>query len=138
MAALNKIQLIGNVGREPETRIAADGSKIINLPLAVSERWKDKATGEARESTEWFRVVFFGKLADVVAQYVGKGSQLYIEGKLRTRKYTDRNGAEKQSTEVVVDQMQMVGSRQAASAPAHAPKPVPAEKTPEFDDDIPW
>lgn len=113
MAGVNKVILIGNVGQDPDVRRMPSGDAVANVSLATSETWKDKGTGERQERTEWHRVVFFGKLAEIVEQYVRKGSKLYVEGKLRTRKY-DKDGQTHYSTEVVVDingAMQMLDSR---------------------------
>lgn len=100
--SINKVILIGNVGKDPEVRSAGHSGNVANISLATSETWKDKSSGERKEKTEWHRVVVFGKLADLVQQYVSKGDKLYIEGKLQTRKWTDQNGQDKYSTEVVV------------------------------------
>ena len=116
---VNKVILIGNVGQDPEVRYFSDGSAIANVSLATSEVWKDKNTGEQQEKSEWHRVVFRGKLAEIVQQYVHKGDKLYVEGKLQTRKWQGSDGADRYSTEVVVDgfsgQMQMLGGRGTAS-----------------------
>ena len=115
---VNKVILVGNVGQDPETRYAANGNAIVNLSLATSESWKDRQTGEQREKTEWHRVVFFGRLAEIVGEYVRKGTQIYIEGKLQTRKWQDQSGQDRYTTEVVVDQggqMQLLGSRSGGS-----------------------
>jgi len=117
---VNKVILVGNVGQDPETRYAANGNAIVNLSLATSESWKDRQTGEQREKTEWHRVVFFGRLAEIVGEYVRKGTQIYIEGKLQTRKWQDQSGQDRYTTEVVVDQggqMQLLGSRTGGNAP---------------------
>lgn len=112
MASVNKVIIVGNLGRDPETRYMPSGDAIANIAVATTDKWKDKATGEQKEATEWHRISFFGKLAEIAGQYLKKGSQVYIEGKLRTRKYTDKDGVEKYSTEIVADTMQMLGSRQ--------------------------
>lgn len=111
MASVNKVILVGNVGRDPEVRHMPSGEPVANLSLATTDKWKSKS-GEQMEDTEWHRVSFFGKTAEVVGQYVKKGSQLYIEGKIKTRKYTDKDGVEKYSTEIRGDIMQMLGGRQ--------------------------
>lgn len=115
MSALNKVQIIGNAGQDPEVRYMPNGNAVANLTLATSEKWKDKNTGEPKEETEWHRVVVFGKLAEILGEYVRKGSKLYIEGKLKTRKWTDQQGQEKYTTEIVVDgfsgQMIMLDSK---------------------------
>lgn len=110
MASVNKVILIGNVGRDPETRYMPSGDAMVNLSLATSEQWKDK-NGEKQEKTEWHRVVIFGKTAEIAGQYLRKGSQIYIEGRLQTRKWTDKEGQERYTTEIVADRMQMLGSR---------------------------
>lgn len=112
MASLNKVILIGNLGADPETRYAPSGDAICNLRIATTEVWKDKASGERREATEWHRVVFFGRTAEVAAQYLRKGSQVYIEGRLQTRKWQDKDGQERYTTEIRGDEMKMLGSRQ--------------------------
>lgn len=112
MASVNKVTLIGNLGRDPESRTFPDGGQIVTITVATTDKWKDKATGEPKEHTEWHRVVFSNRLAEIAAQYLKKGSQVYIEGSLRTRKWTDPSGVEKYSTEIRADQMQMLGSRQ--------------------------
>ena len=114
---LNKVMLIGNLGANPEIRHSSDGSAIANLSVGVSERWRDKSTGEQKQKTEWANVVLFGKLAEVAGEYLLKGSQVYIEGQLRTRKWTDKAGQEKYTTEIVVGMngvMQMLGGKQEA------------------------
>jgi single-strand DNA-binding protein len=118
---VNKVILVGNLGQDPEVRYMPNGGAVANITLATSESWRDKATGEMKEQTEWHRVVLFGKLAEVAGEYLRKGSQVYIEGQLRTRKWTDQSGAEKYTTEVVVNvggTMQMLGGRQGGGAPA--------------------
>jgi single-strand DNA-binding protein len=156
---INKVILIGNLGNEPDVRYMPSGDAVANVSLATSESWKDKNTGETQERTEWHRVVFFGKLAEIVKQYLHKGSKIYVEGKLRTRKWQDKEGQERYTTEIVVDingSMQMLDSRpggasavpyddapRAQSAPA-ANRPAPSAPAPEpgggmpFDDDIPF
>ena len=155
MASINKVIIVGNLGRDPEVRYTTDNSAIANVSIATTDRYKDKTTGEQKEITEWHRVVFFNRLGEIAAEYLKKGSQVYIEGKLRTRKWTDKDGAEKYSTEIIADQLQMLGSRggsgggsggvayddsygapEAAPAPARAPaarKPVD-----DLEDDIPF
>lgn len=113
MASINKVILIGNLGRDPETRYSPDGAAMTNISVATTSQWKDKATGEKREETEWHRVAFFGRLAEIAGEYLRKGSQVYIEGRLRTRKWQDKEtGQDRYSTEIVADVMQMLGSRQ--------------------------
>ncbi|MBP2169337.1 single-strand DNA-binding protein [Erwinia toletana] len=119
---VNKVILVGNLGQDPEVRYMPNGGAVANITLATSESWRDKATGETKEKTEWHRVVLFGKLAEVAGEYLRKGSQVYIEGALQTRKWTDQAGVEKYTTEVVVNvggTMQMLGGRgQGGGAPA--------------------
>ena len=112
MASVNKVIIVGNLGRDPEVRHLPSGDAVANIAVATTDKWKDKQTGEQKEQTEWHRISFFGKLAEIVGQYLTKGSQVYIEGKLQTRKYTDKDGVEKFATEIRADTMQMLGSRQ--------------------------
>lgn len=113
MASVNKVILVGNLGRDPEMRTFPSGDQVANVTIATTDRWRDKNTGENKESTEWHRVVFNGRLAEIVGQYLRKGSQIYIEGSLRTRKWTDQaSGQERYATEIRADSMQMLGSRQ--------------------------
>jgi single-strand DNA-binding protein len=151
---INKVILIGNLGNEPEVRYMPSGDAVANVSLATSESWKDKQTGEAKERTEWHRVVFFGKVAEVVKDYLHKGSKIYVEGQLRTRKWQAQDGSDRWSTEVVVSMggtMQMLDSRpeggasthqgQGNARPAQAPTPNGNGRQPEpppFDDDIPF
>lgn len=158
MASVNKVIVVGNLGRDPETRYMPSGDAMTNIAVATTDKWKDKATGEQKEATEWHRIAFFGKLAEIAGQYLKKGSQVYIEGKLRTRKWTDKDGIEKYTTEIIADSMQMLGSRQgmgggapmdeggfgggapASRAPSSAPR-APAKQAPnlsDMDDDIPF
>jgi len=149
MSSLNKVMLIGNLGRDPETRYTADGEAIANASIATSERWTDKASGEAKEATEWHRVVFFGRLAEIVEQYVRKGSKVYVEGKLTTRKWTDKEGAERYTTEIRATQLVMLSSKpsgesdaaeptaRSTSAPASGAR-RPAASMSDLDDDIPF
>jgi single-strand DNA-binding protein len=149
MASINKVILVGNLGRDPETRTFPSGDQVCNATLATTDKWKDKQSGEMREATEWHRLVFNGRLAEIAAQYLRKGSQIYVEGQIRTRKYTDKDGVERYATDIRVDQMQMLGSRQGqgnsggggdegdygggqgssgASSRAHAAAPAPAPR----------
>lgn len=121
MASVNKVILVGNLGRDPETRYMPSGEAVCNFSLATSETWKDKATGERKEATEWHRVVLFGRLAEIAAQYLRKGSSVYIEGSLRTRKWTDQSGQERYTTEIRADVMKMLGGRGGAGAGPDAP-----------------
>lgn len=137
MASLNRVQIIGNLGRDPEIRTFPSGDQVANVTIATTEKWKDKQSGEQKEHTEWHRVTFNGRLAEIVGQYLKKGSTVFVEGSLRTRKWTDQAGAEKYATEIRADQMQMLGSKagngdaggapaQRAAAPARAPAAAPA------------
>jgi single-strand DNA-binding protein len=114
MASVNKVILVGNLGKDPETRYAPNGDAICNITVATTDSWKDKATGEKKEMTEWHRVVFFNRLAEIAGQYLRKGSAVYVEGSLRTRKWQDKEGQDRYTTEIRADQMQMLGSRQGA------------------------
>ena len=117
MASVNKVIIVGNLGRDPEMRTFPSGDQVANVTIATTDKWKDKQSGEMKEATEWHRVVFNGRLAEIAGQYLRKGSQVYVEGSLRTRKWTDQNGVEKYSTEIRADQMQMLGSRQGMGGP---------------------
>jgi single-strand DNA-binding protein len=117
MASVNKVIIIGNLGRDPETRYMPDGGAITNISVATTDKWKDKS-GEMQEKTEWHRVAFFGKLAEIAGEYLKKGSQVYVEGRLQTRKWQDKDGQDKYTTEIVANVMQMLGSRQGAGGPA--------------------
>jgi single-strand DNA-binding protein len=123
MASVNKVILIGNLGRDPEVRYADNGSAFANLTLATTRSWKDKASGERQEETEWHRVTFFDRLAEVAGEYLKKGKPVYVEGRLKTRKYTDKDGIEKYATEVLGDTMQLLGSRDADEGRDEAPAP---------------
>ena len=152
MASVNKVMLIGNLGADPESRVFPSGEAVCNLRLATSESWKDKTTGEKRDATEWHRVVLYRKLAEIAGQYLKKGSLVYIEGSLRTRKWTDKDGVERYTTEIRADQMKMLGSKQDGGSSrndsgddgyqAAAPRqPMPAPQANSFDDlgdDIPF
>ena len=116
MASVNKVILVGNLGADPETRYLPSGDAVANIRLATTDRFKDKTSGEMKELTEWHRVSFFGRLAEIVNEYLKKGSSVYIEGRIRTRKYTDQAGVEKYATEIVAEQMQMLGGRSGAGA----------------------
>jgi single-strand DNA-binding protein len=156
---INKVILIGNLGGDPEVKYTAGGSAVTNVTIATSENWKDKTTGENQERTEWHRVVFFGKLAEIAGEYLKKGSQVYVEGRLQTRKWQDKEGQDRYTTEIVANEMQMLGGRgggaaagsgvdsnRAASSEAPAAraagtrsggtKTAPAVE--DFDDDIPF
>lgn len=141
MASVNKVILVGNLGRDPEVRYTEDDKTIANISIATSETWKDKS-GEKQEKTEWHRVTFFGKLADVVGQYLVKGSQVYVEGRLQTRKWLDKDGQDRYTTEIIADRMQMLGGKGQASQDASEPaaeKPAKApSKFDDLEDDIPF
>jgi single-strand DNA-binding protein len=117
MASVNKVIIIGNLGRDPETRYMPEGGAITNISVATTDTWKDK-NGEKQEKTEWHRVAFFGKLAEIAGEYLKKGSQVYVEGRLQTRKWQDKDGQDKYTTEIVANVMQMLGSRQGAGGGA--------------------
>ena len=147
--AVNKIILIGNLGRDPEVRTFPSGGQVANVTLATTERWKDRQSGEMREHTEWHRLVFNDRLAEIAGQYLRKGSQIYVEGSIRTRKWTDQSGQERSTSEIRVSDMQMLGSRNAAgdggdtshAAPRRA-RPTPAQPpsadVADMDDDVPF
>jgi len=146
---INKVIIVGNLGNDPETRYMPSGSAVTNLTVATNESWKDKATGEQKDRTEWHKVAMFNRLAEVAAEYLRKGSQVYIEGKLRTRKWQDKSGQDRWTTEIVADEMQMLGGRGGAgggggSAPmssgqdSSAPSAPPQAGPDDFDDDIPF
>jgi single-strand DNA-binding protein len=154
---INKVILVGNLGNDPEVRYSQSGSAMTTISVATSESWKDKQSGEMQERTEWHRVKFFGRLAEIAGEYLRKGSQVYIEGKLRTDKYTDKNGVERYTTDVIADEMQMLGSRGGdsagggerssrgsgmgggqRSAPAASSPPPSRNDDPFPDDDIPF
>jgi single-strand DNA-binding protein len=128
MASVNKVILLGNLGRDPETRYTTGGDAVTNLNIATSEQWKDK-NGEKQERTEWHRVVLFGRQAEIAGEYLKKGRSVYIEGRLQTRKYTDKDGVEKYSTEIVADRMQLLGSgREGSGGEAEFASPGPATR----------
>ena len=150
---VNKVILIGNLGQDPEVKYMPNGNAVANVTIATSESWKDKNTGEQVDKTEWHRVVFFRRLAEIVGEYLKKGSKVYIEGKLQTRKWQDKNGKDNWTTEIIASEMQMLDSRgggssdfnqsqgggQQQSAPQSAPsQAAPAPANNDFDDDIPF
>ncbi|NOR35539.1 MAG: single-stranded DNA-binding protein [Woeseiaceae bacterium] len=147
---INKVIIVGNLGGDPETRYMPSGSAVTNLTVATNESWKDKQTGEQKDRTEWHKVAMFNRLAEIAAEYLRKGSQVYIEGKLRTRKWQDKNGQDRWTTEIIADEMQMLGGRGGAggggggSAPMSSsqdssPPSAPPQAGPDdFDDDIPF
>ena len=125
---INKAIIVGTLGRDPEIKYTASGSAVANISVATNESWKDKNTGEMQERTEWHRIVLFGKLAEIAAQYLKKGSQAYFEGKIQTRKWQDQSGQDRYTTEIVANEMQMLGSRQ---APAGATATPPQRQQPQ-------
>lgn len=151
---INKVILVGNLGNDPEIRYTANGGAVANLSIATSEQWTDKQSGQKQERTEWHRVVMFGRLGEIAGEYLKKGSQVYIEGKLQTRKWQGQDGQDRYTTEIVASDMQMLGgrggsadfgggdsyeSRPAAAKPSNAPSPAPAKGNfDDFDDDIPF
>ncbi len=118
MASVNKVIIVGNLGRDPEVRTFPSGDRVANVTIATTDKWKDKTSGEMKEHTEWHRVVFNGRLAEIAGEYLRKGSQVYVEGSIRTRKYQDKEGQERQISEVRADMMQMLGSRQGMGGPS--------------------
>ena len=166
MASVNKVIIVGNLGRDPEVRYMPSGDAIANIAVATSYKSKDRNTGEQKELTEWHRISFFGRLAEIVAQYLKKGSSVYVEGRLQTRKYTDKDGIERYATDIIAENMQMLGGRQGMGGgdsmgggmddggyepqqrpaprqapPAPAARPQPQRPAPNFsdmDDDIPF
>jgi single-strand DNA-binding protein len=127
MASVNKVILIGNLGKDPDVRYMPSGEAVTNITVATTETWKDKSSGEKKEATEWHRVVFFRKLAEIAGQYLKKGSQVYIEGSLKTRKWQDKEGQERYTTEIVADEMRMLGSRQGSGQPEEPPRERPSQ-----------
>jgi single-strand DNA-binding protein len=127
MASVNKVILVGNLGRDPETRYTTGGEAVTNVSIATTDTWKDKA-GEKQERTEWHRVAFFGKLAEIAGEYLKKGSQVYVEGRLQTRKWQDKEGQEKYTTEIIADRMQMLGSRAGAGGGGGGEPPPERER----------
>jgi single-strand DNA-binding protein len=123
MSSLNRVTLIGHLGADPETRAFSDGGMVCNLRIATSESWKDRVTGEQRESTEWHRVVFYRRLAEIAEQFLRKGAQVYVEGKLRTKKWTDKTGAERYSTDIEGVELKMLGKASQATTPSDLPPP---------------
>ena len=149
---INKVIIVGNLGQDPDTRYMPSGSAVTNMTVATNESWKDKQTGEQKDRTEWHKVAMFNRLAEIAAEYLRKGSQVYIEGKLRTRKWQDRDGNDRYTTEIVANEMQMLGGRggggggfepagsDTQSAPAAATASAAPAEAPmdDFDDDIPF
>ncbi len=144
---INKVILVGNLGKDPEVRYMPSGSAAANITIATSEQWKDKQTGEQKDRTEWHNVVFFGRLAEIVGEYLKKGSQIYVEGSLRTRKWQDKSGNDRYTTEIVANEMQMLGGGGRGgggssnfnqdSGSSSAPAPASSSGA-DFDDDIPF
>ena len=154
---INKVILVGNLGKDPEIRYVPNGGAVANLNIATSESWKDKTTGEKQERTEWHRVVFFGKLAEIASEYLKKGAQIYVEGRLQTRKWQDKSGQDRYTTEIVGSELQMLGGRGGAGGGEGPPADLPYESSAsgpatrstqpsapalgggeDFDDDIPF
>jgi single-strand DNA-binding protein len=151
MASVNKVIIVGNLGADPETRYLPSGEAVTNIRVATTDKWKDKQSGEAKEATEWHRISFFGRQAEIAGEYLKKGSQVYVEGSLRTRKWQDKDGQDKYSTEIRADVMQMLGRREGGGEPrgepamqARAAEPKagaakkPAGKFDDMEDDIPF
>ena len=164
MASVNKVIIVGNLGKDPEVRYMPSGSAICNITVATSRQWKDKTSGERQEETEWHRIALFDRLAEIAGEYLKKGKSVYIEGRLKTRKWTDKDGVEKYTTEVIAQEMTMLGGREGGAggggdeggyepraeaprraappprAPAPAPRPAPKSSTgfDDMDDDIPF
>jgi single-strand DNA-binding protein len=156
MASVNKVIVVGNLGADPETRFLPSGEAVTNIRVATTDKWKDKASGEMKEATEWHRISFFGRLAEIAGEYLKKGSQVYVEGSLRTRKWQDKDGQDRYSTEIRADTMQMLGRREGGGEPradagetrgeraapkaaeAKAPAKKPAGKFDDMEDDIPF
>ena len=162
MASVNKVILVGNLGRDPETRYSTSGAAICNITVATSRQWKDKASGEKKEETEWHRVVFYDRLAEIAGEYLKKGRPVYVEGRLKTRKWQDKEGQDRYTTEIIAEEMQLLGSREGGGGGAASAGPAgdvdfgapPSSgggaakgggakggakpKTDDFDDDIPF
>lgn len=151
MASINKVILIGNLGKDPELKFLPSGQPVANFPIATSEKWKDKSTGETKEQTEWHNIIMFGKLAEIAGQYLKKGSSVFVEGRLQTRKWQDKNGQDRYTTEIIANEMKMLGGRgdQSSSQPAQQSRSqsnqdarnratFDAQAPAGFDDDIPW
>ena len=151
MAGVNKVIIVGNLGKDPEVRFMPNGGAVANITVATSDTWKDKQTGERRESTEWHRVVFFNRLAEIAGEYLKKGSQVYIEGRIRTNKWQGQDGQDRYTTEILANEMHMLGSRSGGTASFSSSQPESAQGQPaeqisappaasydDFDDDIPF
>lgn len=141
MSDLNKVMIIGRLGADPEQRYMPSGKAVANIRVATSEKWKDKQTGDMQERTEWHSVTAYDKLAEIIAEYLRKGSQVYIEGKLQTRKWQDKEGKDRYTTEIIAQQLQMLGGKPQGERPARQQErsaPPPADDGGGFDDDIPF
>ena len=149
MASVNKVIVVGNLGADPETRFLPSGEAVTNIRVATTDRWKDKASGEMKEATEWHRIAFFGRLAEIAGEYLKKGSQVYVEGSLRTRKWQDKDGQDRYTTEIRGDVMKMLGRREGGGEPRQEPAmeskaaegktaKKPAGKFDDLEDDIPF
>lgn len=141
MRGVNKVIVLGNVGQDPELKNLPSGSAVCNVSIATTERWKDKQSGESKEATEWHRVTFYGRLAEIAAEYLRKGSQAYVEGSLRTRKWQDKSGADRYTTEIIAAELQLLGKGdgQRSERPAQAKAPAQQQApSGDFDDDIPF
>ncbi len=144
---VNKAIILGSLGQDPDIRYTAGGAAVANISIATNEQWKDKESGEMQERTEWHRVVFFGRLAEIAGEYLHKGSQVYIEGRIQTRKWQDKEGNDRYTTEIVANEMQMLGSKSGGTTASFDQKPAAEQSTPatssgssndDFDDDIPF
>lgn len=145
---VNKAIILGSLGQDPDIRYTAGGAAVANISIATNEQWKDKESGEMQERTEWHRVVFFGRLAEIVGEYLRKGSQVYVEGRLQTRKWQDKEGQDRYTTEIVANEMQMLGSKSGGTAENFDQSPPKEQSVPtdssgknsndDFDDDIPF
>ncbi len=144
---VNKAIILGSLGQDPDIRYTAGGAAVANISIATNEQWKDKESGEMQERTEWHRVVFFGRLAEIVGEYLRKGSQVYVEGRIQTRKWQDKEGKDRYTTEIVANEMQMLGSKSGGTAASFDQSPQPQQSAPatsgdssndDFDDDIPF
>lgn len=137
MASVNKAIILGHLGQDPEIRYTSSGDAATNISVATSEQWKDKSSGEQKEQTEWHRISFFGKAAEIVCQYMRKGSQIYVEGKIRSKKFTDKNGIERTAFEIIADSFKMIGSKQEPSSGKQS-KPAAKPQLDDMNDDIPF
>ncbi len=144
---VNKAIILGSLGQDPDIRYTASGAAVANISIATNEQWKDKESGEMQERTEWHRVVFFGRLAEIVGEYLRKGSQVYVEGRIQTRKWQDKEGHDRYTTEIVANEMQMLGSKSGGTTASFDQSQQPQQSTPaapakgsndDFDDDIPF